>query len=117
MDNKDNLNTSETTRANANRRRRRIQNVKTGGDIMMYIGAAGLVAPFVRSAKEKQSPLLQSCVTGAGIILSIALGNFAGKSFEKTVDRIVDFWDDVKPSGQAKKTPTTTEPEGEKENG
>ena len=117
MDNiKDNLNTSETSKNNS-RRRRRIQNVKAGGDIMMYIGAAGLVAPFVRNAKEKTSPLLQSCVTGAGIILSLALGNFAGKKFEKTVDRVVDFWDDVKPSGQAKKTPTTTEPEGEKENG
>lgn len=113
---KEGLNTSETTRYNANRRKKRIQNVKTGGDIMMYIGAAGLIAPMVRSAKEKQSPLLQTCATGTGIILSIALGNFAGKMFEKTVDRIVDFWDDVKPSGQVKKTPTK-EPEGENKNG
>lgn len=83
------------------RRDRRIQNVKTGGDLMMYIGSAGLLIPVIRKAKENQNPIMNICATGAGAILSVGLGNMASKLFNKTLDKVVDFWDDVKPSGPA----------------
>lgn len=74
-----------------------IKDVKIGGDILMYVGSAGLVKPHIQKAKENENGLLGSCSTGAGIILSAALGSVASGVFNKVVDKVVDFWDDVKP--------------------
>ena len=89
----------KTERHIDSRRKKRIQNVKTGGDLMMYIGSAGLLIPMIRKAKENQNGLMGICATGAGAILSVGLGNVASKIFNKTVDKVADFWEDVKPSG------------------
>lgn len=91
------------------RRRKRIRAVKTGGDIVMYVGSAGLMVPVIKRAQENQSGLMGMCAAGAGIILAAGLGNIASRMFEKTVDKVIDFWDDVKPSGPAKKKPTESE--------
>lgn len=96
---KDNA-TSRTDRYEI-RRKKRIQNVKTGGDMMMYIGSAGLMIPMIRKAKESQNSLMGLCAMGAGGVLAVGLGNIASKILNKTVDKMVDFWDDVKPSGPA----------------
>ena len=85
------------------KRRKRIQNVKTGGDLIMYIGTAGLLIPMIRKAKENQNGIMGTCAMGAGAILSIGLGNMASKILNKTVDKVADFWDDVKPSAPAVK--------------
>ena len=76
---------------------------------MMYIGSASLVMPMVHKAREEQNPVMGACTMGAGIVLSIGLGGLASKIFNRTVDKAVDFWDEVKPSGPAKK------PEAEEE--
>lgn len=96
---KDITTTYKTEKDIDSRRRRRIQNVKTGGDLMMYIGSAGLLIPMIRKAKENQNGLMGICATGAGAILSVGLGNVASKIFNKTVDKVSDFWEDAKPSG------------------
>lgn len=85
------------------RRRRRIQNVKTGGDILMYVGCAGLMMPMMQNAKEKQNSLIGLSALGAGTILSIGLGKIASNILNKSIDKVVDFWDEVKPSAPAKK--------------
>lgn len=95
--------TYKTTRSNDRRKEKRIQNVKAGGDMMMYIGSAGLMMPMIRKAKESQNGIMGACAVGAGAILSVGLGNIASKILNKTIDKVVDFWDDVKPSGPAEK--------------
>ena len=92
-----------SSRNRNDRRGKRIQNVKTGGDLMMYVGAAGLMMPLIQRARNDHNTLMGTCATGAGIILSVGLGNVASRIFNKTVDKVVDFWDDVKPSAPAEK--------------
>ena len=94
------------------RRKKRIQNVKAGGDMMMYIGSAGLMIPMIRKAKESQNGIMGACAMGAGAVLAIGLGNVATKILNRTIDKAVDFWEDVKPSGPAEKTEKKTEDEG-----
>ena len=98
------------------RRKRYIRNAKIGGDMVMYIGSAALMMPVIQRAREKQSGLMGACATGAGIVLSIGLGSIASRMMEKTVDKVVDFWDDVKPKKTAEKQEVDDEQEDE-ENG
>lgn len=108
---------SKTEKDIDSRRKKRIQNVKAGGDLMMYIGSAGLLIPMIRKAKENQNSLMGICATGAGAILSVGLGNMASKIFNKTVDKVSDFWEDVKPNGPYIKKPQQAEEEEEEDNG
>lgn len=80
------------------RDKKRIQNVKTGGHIAMYIGAAGLMMPQIQKSRESNA-VIRFCSLGAGALLSVGLGKLASKIFDQTVDKAIDFWDDVKPSG------------------
>lgn len=86
------------------RRQKRIQNVKTGGDMVMYLGSAGLMMPWMKKSRETQNGIMGLFSTCAGAVISIGLGNIASKIFNKTVDKVADFWDDVKPSGPNKKS-------------
>ena len=100
------------------RRRKRIKNIKTGGDLMMYVGSAALISPLIRKAQQEQNGVMGICATCAGAVLTIGMGNVASKILEKTVDKVVEFWDDVKPSGPAKKTEKKeAKPEEEKSDG
>ena len=69
----------------------------------MYVGCAGLMIPQIQRSRENQNSLMGLCTVGAGAVLSVGLGSLASRIFDKTVDKIVDFWDDVKPSGAANK--------------
>lgn len=95
--------TSVTDRYVSKKREKRIQNVKTAGNLMMYIGSAGLLIPMIRNAKQNQNSIMGICATGAGAILSVGLGSVASKVLNKTVDKVVDFWDDVNPKPVPKK--------------
>lgn len=81
-----------------------IRNVKTGGDILMYIGSAALMRPQIQRAKENQNGILGTCATGAGIILAFGLGSVASTFMHKAIDKVVDFWDDVKPKDKEEET-------------
>ena len=85
---KETTRTSETDRYNA-RKKRRMQNIKTCGDMMMYIGAAGLMIPMIRKAKENQNSIMGVCAMGTGAVLSIGLGNVASKILNKTVQMMI----------------------------
>ena len=89
---------------------------------MMYIGSASLVMPFVQKAREDHNSVMGACAMGAGVILSIGLGNFASKLLNQTIDKAVEFWDDVKPKEPKPKEPKAyanqnTPDEEESENG
>lgn len=63
----------------------------------MYIGTAALAMPVIQKAREKNNGLMGTCALGAGAIISIGLGKMASSIFNRTVDKVVDFIDDVKP--------------------
>lgn len=94
---------TESSRERRTRRDKRVQNVKTGGTLVMYIGSAGLMTPIIRKAREEQNGVMGLCAVCTGAILAVGLGNVASKIMNKTIDKVVNFWDDVKPNGPAKK--------------
>ena len=79
--------------------------------MMMYIGSASLVMPFVQKARENHNSIMGTCALGAGVILSVGLGNVASKILNQTIDKAVAFWDDVKPKEPELKKPNSTEEE------
>lgn len=104
--------TSRTDSYRRDRRRKRIQNVKTGGHLAMYIGAAGLMMPQIQKSRENANGIMKLCSLGAGAILSVGLGQIASRLFDSTVDKAVNFWDDVKPNGPNEKTQKEAEDNG-----
>lgn len=93
-------NTIATPRDSSRDRRRKrdrvIQGVKTGGDLMMYAGSAGLMIPVIQKAKENQNGILGACAVGAGAVISVGVGGFACKALHKIIDKVVAFVDEVK---------------------
>jgi hypothetical protein len=79
-----------------------VKNVKTGGDILMYVGSAALMMPQIQKSKENQNALLGAAATGTGIILAAGLGSLASSVLNKAVDKVINFWDDVKPKEDEK---------------
>jgi len=73
-----------------------IRNIKAGGDLMMYIGSAGLMSQCVRRARDGHNPAMNACIYASGTVLSLGLGRIASKWLEKAVDDIVDFIEDVR---------------------
>ena len=69
----------------------------------MYIGSAALAMPVIQKAREKNNGLMGICALGAGAIISIGVGKMASNIFNKTVDKVYDFIDDVKPKEKEKK--------------
>ena len=98
------------------RRKKRVKAVKTGGNVVMYVGSAGLMIPMIKRAQENQSGIMGLCAAGAGIVLAVGLGNVASRIFEKTVDKAIDFWDDVKPNGPANRKPSEPEEKPKEDN-
>lgn len=74
-----------------------IKNIKTGGNLLMHVGSAGLMMPLIQKSRENQSGPMKLCSTGTGAILAVGIGSIAGKIFSKMVDKAVSFWEDVKP--------------------
>lgn len=98
------------------RRKKRIRTAKIGGDMMMYVGSAALMRPFIAKAQETNNGIMSACATAAGTVLTLGIGNMASKVLERTIDKVVAFWDDVKPNGPASKNPGTgKQPETEKQ--
>ena len=79
-----------------------VKGVKTGANIAMYIGSAGLVLPLMQNAREKENGILGACTGLAGAILSIGLGKLGSTISDSIIDKVVDFWDDVKPKTKIK---------------
>lgn len=94
------------------RREKILKNVKTGGDLLMYIGSAGLMNPLIRDARQDQNGAMKLCSFGAGAILSLGLGSIASKVFNKLVDKTVDFYDDVKPKKKSDESDKEAEKDG-----
>lgn len=99
---KDNVVTYRTAERYRSKRKKRLENIKAGGDMMMYIGSASLIMPMVQKARENRNGIMGTCALSAGVILSIGIGNFASKILNQTIDKAVAFWEEVKPNGPEK---------------
>lgn len=74
-----------------------IKNVKRGGSVMVYVGTANMMRPFVAKARENQNGAMQACTMFGGTVLSLGIGKIATKWMNSAIDRVVEFIDDVKP--------------------
>ena len=83
---------------------RLIKGIKNVGNLVMYIGSAAITIPAINRAKESQNGFMGSCATGAGAMLSIGMGKAASGIFNKVVDKVADFVDDVKPEKKVSET-------------
>ena len=73
-----------------------IGNIKTGGSIVIYAGTASLMRPIIRNGNEDRNGAMKACAYGAGAVISCAVANGASKFFDKMVDEVVKFVDDVR---------------------
>lgn len=89
--------TSRTEDWYRERRKKRIANGKTCGHVAMYVGSALMVTNFIQPVREKHNTLTNVCLVGTGAMLSIALGNAASRILDKTIDKGVEFFDDINP--------------------
>ena len=74
-----------------------VRNVKRGGTVMVYVGTASLIRPFVAKAREDQNGAMQACAIFGGTILTLGIAQKANEWMNNAIDKVVDFFDDVKP--------------------
>ena len=82
---------------NNEKRDKVVKNIKTGADLIMYIGSAAMTIPAIKKAKENSNSLMGSCAVGTGAMLSLGIGKIASNILNKAIDKTVEFIDDVKP--------------------
>lgn len=73
-----------------------INAIKTAGSLMMYIGSAGLMSQFANKAQENHNAVTNGCIFASSAVLSLGMGKLASGWFEKAVDDVTEFIDDVK---------------------
>lgn len=73
-----------------------IKNIKNGGSMAIYIGTASLVKPIVKEHSEERSNLSKLCTVFTGTVISLGVSALASKWWNKLVDNVTDFWDDIK---------------------
>lgn len=66
----------------------------------MYIGSTAMIIPAIQKARQNNNFLMGTCAIGAGAIISMGLGKIASGIFNRAVDKVVDFCDDVKPKSE-----------------
>lgn len=74
-----------------------IKNIKRGGSVMMYVGTASMIRPAVAKAREDQNGAVQACAIFGGTMLTLGIARKATQWMNQAIDRVVDFYDDVKP--------------------
>lgn len=74
-----------------------IKNIKDGGSLLIYVGTASLLKPYIMRDNENRSRAGQVCSVAGGTVISLGVANWASKFFGKIVDEVADFIDDVKP--------------------
>lgn len=73
-----------------------LKNIKNGGSMAIYIGTASIVKPIVKEHSEERSSLSKICTVFTGTVVSLGVSALASKWWNKLVDNVADFWNDVK---------------------
>ena len=75
-----------------------IKRIKDGGALVIYVGTASLMKPYITRDNEERSAVGKVCSTVSGTAISFGVAGFASKIFNKIVDEVADFIDDILPS-------------------
>ena len=79
------------------KRSKLVKNVKRGGTVMVYVGTANLIRPIIAKAREEQNGAMQACAIFSGTVLTLGIAKKASEWMNTAIDKVVDFFDDVKP--------------------
>lgn len=74
-----------------------VRDIKAGGDIAIYVGTASILKPIITQNNQNKNPLMKLCRIVTGTVISCGISSIASKWFNKSVDKISEFVDDVKP--------------------
>ena len=69
--------------------------IKTGGSIVIYAGTASIMRPIIQNGNEDRNGAMKICAYGAGAVISCAVANAVSNFFDKIVDEVEKFIDDV----------------------
>ncbi len=72
-----------------------VKGIKDGGSLVVYVGTASLMKPYITRDNEERSVVGKVCSTASGAIIAIGIASFANKVFGKIVDEISDFVSDI----------------------
>lgn len=73
------------------------ENIKKAGSIVIYIGTASLMRPYITRDNENRNAVGKACAFASGTVISCGISASASKFFGKMVDKVADFIEDVKP--------------------
>lgn len=73
-----------------------LSNIKTAGSMAIYIGTASIMKPIIRQHNQERNAVTKFCTVVSGTVISCGVSHIASKWFCKMVDKVHDFWTDVK---------------------
>lgn len=82
-----------------------VKSIKDGGALVIYVGTASLMKPYIVRDNDERSSVGKVCGTVAGAAASFGIAEFACRAFNKIVDEVTEFVDDIR----GKKSPEQKE--------
>lgn len=73
-----------------------VKNIKTGGSMAIYVGTASIIRPIIREHNQERNAVTKLCSVVSGAVISCGISHIASKWFGSIVDKVADFFDDVK---------------------
>lgn len=73
-----------------------IKRIKDGGALVIYVGTASLMKPYIMRDNDERSAVGKVCSTFSGATISLGVAGYASKIFNKIVDEVADFIDDIR---------------------
>lgn len=80
-----------------------VKKIKDGGALIIYVGTASLMKPYITKDNAERSAVGKVCSIASGATISIGVAGYASRIFNKVVDEVVEFIDDIrKPKSEVK---------------
>lgn len=70
--------------------------IKDVGNMAIYVGTASIIKPIIKQYNQNRNPITKVCSTFTGVVISLGVSHVASKWFNKIVDKVGKFVDDVK---------------------
>lgn len=80
-----------------------IKSIKDGGSLVIYVGTASLMKPYIVRDNDERSIVGKVCSTASGTVISLGVANFASKVFGKIVDEVSEFIADIRKKPESNK--------------
>lgn len=68
-----------------------IKDIKTGGNLAIYIGVPSVVTPIVKERTRDSTPISRICAGFSGMVVSLGISAIAAEWFNTAVDKVADF--------------------------